>query len=254
MLEHQSLSEIYPEFVKIFPTLEGEIDSFLEGSGKKVVTLNTPVEEVRQCVEEMQSIAATIATTIVKGIRDGKIDPVSFFVDITKPAREVGEVKVGSSKQVGLMTSGKNTYHILEKVGNVKGKNSLLLLQRVPYEVDTEGEVHGIKKVRREKGENLVPDNKGGIEIYLPLTNDITFYVNDQIFKPKALEGLVTILPGDNHHHIRRQGQGPKGPKGPKGPARVFILAGCGFIKGTKTDKRFEVSKFKEIPRFTPLG
>jgi hypothetical protein len=242
MSERQPLTKIYPEeLARVFPTLGEQIEKFLEGNGKQIVTLDTPAKVVRQCAEEIQSLA----TTIVEGIREGGIDPVTLYLRTTQPARKVGKIAVGSPEQVGLLAFGNHRYHILEKVSGSMEKSLLLLLQRIPHGVDTRSEVHGIKKAEEGEGEDFVPDEMGGIEVYLPLVDDITFHVNDQFFQPKALEGLVTILPGDNHHHVKDTGQGP---------TRVLILGGCGFGVGTKTEQSFEVSEFAEISRFTPLG
>ena len=122
----------------------------------------------------------------------------------------------------------------------VPANNLILLLQRVPHGMDTGTEVHGIKEVKKGK---FVPTEIGGMEVYLPLVDDITFYVNEEVFEPKALEGFLTILPGDVHHHIKEKG---------RGPARVLIIGGCGFSRGVKTeDKSFR--RFEELPRYTPL-
>lgn len=239
MSERQYLTEIYPEELhRVFPTLDKQIEEFLAVNGNKVVTIGTSTEEVRQCVEGLQTLAKTIAT----GISSGSIDPVSLYLQVTQPARAVGEVKVGSPEQVGLIAFGKHRYHILEKVDDDTGRSLLLLLQRIPHGVDTGGEVHGFKKSDGKGKEDLVPAESGGIEVYLPLVDGITFHVNNKVFQPKALGGLITILPGDNHHHSKDTGIGP---------ARVLILGGCGFGIGTKTDKNFEVAKFAGIPRLT---
>ena len=99
-------------------------------------------------------------------------------------------------------------------------------------------------ELRVKARDGLVPADIGGVEIYIPLVDDIRFHVNDQIFQPKALGGLITILPGDNHHHIKEEGNGP---------VRVLILGGFGFSRAPKTEERFEVEAFADIPRFIPL-
>jgi hypothetical protein len=241
MSELQSLTEIYPkELTRVFPALEKQIDGFLKGNGQQVVTLNTPAEVVKQCAEKMKSLA----TTISEGIKNSGMDPVTLYLKTTQPARTMGTVEVGSSEQVGLLASGNHRYHILEKVDGPIGRNLLLLLQRIPYGMDTGSEVHGVKKAEGGGEENFVPDETGGIEVYLPLVDGITFHVNDQVFQPKALGGLVTILAGDNHRHIKDVGHGP---------ARVLIFGGCGFGMGTKTKESFEVPEFAKISRFTPI-
>lgn len=239
--EHQPLTDIYPkELVRVFPTLEKQIEAFLKGNGDLVVTLSTPANVVEQCAEEMR----LLATTIADGIRNTEIDPVTLYRKVTQPARGIGIVEVGSPEQVGLIAFGNHRYHTLEKVDGPMGKSLLLLLQRIPHGVDTKGEVHGVKKVEEGKRKDFLPTETGGIEVYLPLVDGITFHVNNKVFQPRALEGLVTILPGDNHHHSKDTGHGP---------TRVLILGGCGFGVGTKTDQSFEVPRFARIPRFSPL-
>jgi len=241
MPERQDLTEIYPEELRrVFPTLEEKIEAFLAGNGKKVVTVETTTEEVKQCAEGLQTLAKTIAT----GISNGSIDPVSLYLQTTQPARAVGEVAVGSPEQVGILAFGKHRYHILEKVEGPIGRSLLFLLQRIPHRVDTGAEVHGFKKVDVKGKEDFVPAESGGIEVYIPLVDGITFHVNNKVFQPKALGGLITILPGDNHHHSKDTGIGP---------ARVLILGGCGFGIGTKTDKNLEVAKFASIPKLAGI-
>jgi hypothetical protein len=241
MTERQSLEAIYPEELqKVFPALEEQIEEFLARNGERVITLETPPDVVEQCAEELQELARTIAS----GISDGNTDPISLYLRTTQPARRVGKVVIGSPEQVGLIAFGNHRYHILEKVEGPMERALLLLLQRIPHGVDTGGEVHGFKKADRTGDEDLVPAETGGIEVYLPLVDDITFHVNDKVFQPKALGGLVSILPGDNHHHSKDKGHGP---------ARVLILGGCGFGVGIKTDKSLEVPGFTTIPRFTTI-
>jgi hypothetical protein len=97
---------------------------------------------------------------------------------------------------------------------------------------DTGPEVHGLAQ------------GLGGIEVYIPLTDGITFFINGVAYSPKALESLLTILPGDNHHHVKLE----KGV-----PGRVLIVGGFGFSRGTKTDQETAVAAFNEIPRITVL-
>jgi hypothetical protein len=239
--ERQPLTSIYPpEIVAVFPTFEDEVKGFLETNKGVVVNLETPTEEVERCAKELQELATTVAT----GIKEREIDIFTLFRGIIQPARRGGIIRPEDKGQVGLIF-GRQNYHILERdkvlVPELLPANSLiLLLQRVPYGKDTGAEIHGIKEV--EKGK-FVPTEIGGIEIYLPLVDDITFYINEKEYKPKALEGILTILPGDVHHHIKEKG---------KGPARVLIIGGGGFSRGTKTENK-SFRKFERISRYTSL-
>lgn len=238
MPERQPLTDFYPpEIATAFPTFENEVASFLERNSGTVVNFKTPAVQVEKYAQELQ----VLATTVASGIKNWKIDIVSLYLKATQPAREAGILRPEDEGRVGLVL-GKHRYHILEREKqSIPASNILLLLQRVPYGEDTGAEVHGLKRI----GDQLVPDkNVGGIEVYLPLVDDVTFYVNDQIFKPRALEGLITVLPGDTHHHIKTKNHGP---------VRVLIFGGFGFGYGIKTKENFEVSGFSQIPRFTLL-
>jgi len=104
--------------------------------------------------------------------------------------------------------------------------------------MDTESEVHGIT-------EELKPAPYGGIEVMLPLVDGIKFTVNDTQVTPKALGALITILPGDIHHHVKLTGDSP---------AFVFISAGFDIKRGVKTDNsQFMVPGFANIKRVTEL-
>lgn len=237
-IERQPLTSIYPsEIIAAFPTFEEEVKAFLERNSGVVVNLETSTEEVERRARGLQELA----TTVARGIRERDIDIFTLFRGVVQPARRAGKITPKDEGQVGL-SFGKHNYHILERDKMlVPANNLILLLQRVPYGVDTEAEVHGIKEVKKGK---FAPTEIGGIEVYLPLVDDITFYVNEEVFEPKALEGFLTILPGDVHHHIKKKGSGP---------ARVLIIGGCGFSRGVKTDDK-SFKRFKRIPRCVSLA
>ena len=253
--ERQLLTDIYPpEIVEAFPTFGDEVAAFLERNAGKVATLETPAAEVENYAEELQALVRTVAA----GLKDGQPDPVTLYLQATQPARKAGIIRSPQEGgQVGLIL-GKHRYHILERVG-LEGegvpafaRSLLLLLQRIPKGEDSGTEVHGVRKVKdddppelRAKAKHgLVPAEIGGVEVYLPLVDDIRFHVNKNVFQPKALEGLVTILPGDTHNHIKKEGSGP---------VRLLLIGGFGFSRAPKTSENFEVEAVKEIPRFTHL-
>lgn len=259
MGERTSLAEIYPpEIVEAFPTFEKAVSEFLEHYAGSVATLKTTPEDTARYAQSLQDLARIIA----KGINQRKIDFTQLYWKVTKPAKEAGEIKGPlDTTQVG-MIFGEHYYHILEKApmrGNEPdfARSLLILLQRVPHKIDTGSEVHGVIKIKEDdppelvaqaKG-GLVPAQWGGIEVYLPLTDGIEFHVNDQTFKPKALVGLVTVLPGDKHHHTRVSEE-----KRLYGPARVVIFGAFGFSRAPKTEENFQVDAFREIPRYTQLN
>lgn len=238
MSERTSLDAIYPpEIIKTFPTFEKEVASFLEKNSGVIANLATPATQIEKYAQNLRALANVVAS----GIKNREIDISELYLKVTNPTRKVNSLPPEIKDRVGIIP-GIHRYHKLEKDAIPdSGISLILLLQRVPKLVDTVTEVHGLRK----EGGQLIPDKTAGIEVYIPLVDGITFYVNKDDFQPKALGGLVTILPGDSHHHIKTEGQGP---------ARVLILGGFGFGYGVKTENNFQVPEFSNISRFTPIN
>lgn len=232
MIEQKSLSEIYlPELALVFPEFEEQILYFLRKYSEVLATPETESVKVR----EYALALAEIGKSIVEGIKLEKLSVKDLFKAVISPARAAGEFD--RERKVGLAFGGKgkHRYHVLDREGVLREPRNdlLILLQRLPRGKDTGAEVH----------------KKGGIEICLPVVDGIHFFVNDEVFKPKALSSLIVILPGDVHHHIKAGGHGP---------ARVLIIAGFGFSRGEKIEPdklKVEIQKatFKEIPRLITL-
>lgn len=246
----ETIDTIYPpELLKGFPRLSEQLatyHAFVENlertRGTAVVNLQTPRDVVEDCARKLQQVAKSMR----EGILTGSLNPESLYLLATKPAKSAGELKkLPPDRQVGIIP-GKHYYFALkrERMSAADALPShppsylLTLLQRVPFGMDTEPEIHGITP-------DFNPAPYGGIEVYLPLVDGIDFFVNRGHIQPKTLETLVTVLPGDVHHHVKNTGTGP---------ARVLILGGFGFTYGVKTaDTQFIVPGFDKIDRFTPL-
>ncbi len=248
--ERIPIEELYPDLKSSFPIFISKLPDFLTRNRRKQANLATSNKDVSLYVNELVSLA----TILAKEIKTAKIDPVSLYLSTTYPSKYPKNEQTG----VGIRTNPYIQYFILDRDNTgqtlnedgsipLKDSNLLMLLQRVSHGQDTIPEVHGIKK-----GKDIYTFTQhGGIEVYIPLTDNIEFSVNEKVYNPQALDGLITILPGDIHHHIKVRGQGP---------ARVLILGGFGFGRGTKVGKEgpfdvrgfghIPVKKFANIPRF----
>lgn len=244
---HIPIENFYPELKDVFPSFTEALSDFLRRNHGKIANLSTPVSELAQDVKELQHLAVLLA----EGIKNKKIDEKTLYLLATAPSREVGKVERSDPRQVGILP-GRHGYHLLDKERAIIGNDIILLNQRVPFGVDTGAEVHAVNK---DEERNLIPAKGGGIELYVPLTGDVTFYVNEKTYQPQALAGLVTVLPGDIHHHVKTVGQGP---------ARVLIVSGFGFGKDAEKVKpnipiqvkdfgNIPVASFSEIPRFIQI-
>lgn len=172
--------------------------------GTTAVALTTPPEIVQECATKLEEIAIAVG----KGILAHTLDEKTLYRIATDQARQTE----------GDVIPGLHYYFALRR-GHV-----MVLQQRIPFGIDTQPEIH-----------------KTGIEVYLPLTEGIDFFVNDMRFQPSSLAKVITILPGDLHHHIKERGTGP---------ARVLIFGAFGFGKGVKTaDTSFVVPEFADIHR-----
>lgn len=243
----ETIDKIYsPDLLRHFPDLLGQLDeyySFIDNQhslrSTTTINLETTAKTVQKCAKQLQAIAQVISDDI----RSGHLNPEMLYRLSTGPARIAA--KLGKEEnQIGIIP-GEHHYFVLDRERTVhknghayQANNILALLQRVPFGMDTGPEVHGITA-------DFQPAPYGGIEVYLPLVDGITFVVNGEKFHPRALEQLITILPGDVHHHIKNE---------EKGPARVLIIAGFHFTYGVKTaDTQFIVPEFANIKRMTPV-
>lgn len=231
MTETLGIASLYSdELLSVFPTLQQKVDEFLNEYTGITATPETSDEQIKK----YSAALVEIGTTIVEGINAGKLTERELFKAAIIPAREKGKFVEG---KVGIVAhgGGKHRYHVLDREQHPEstGRDLLFLLQRLPKGTDTQPEVHKM----------------GGIEIYLPLVDGITFNINEEEYRPKALSALLTILPGDVHHHIKTEGQGP---------ARVLIIGGFGFGVGYKVpaselEEIVSYAKFPDIPRMVEL-
>jgi len=237
--QRASLSDIYtPELVAQFPGIEEKINEFLGRYSGKVATPETKLSKVAKYSDALVEIARVVANGL-KSIQRLQLPPALLFREAITPARKAGVSEPRDMTQrVGIAGRREKRYHVLDKDKKKPGEESniLFLLQRISKGTDTGPEYH----------------LTGGIEVYLPLVDGIRFHVNDQVFKPKALEGVIKILPGDVHHHILP----PKAKR--HGPVRVLIIGGFGFKRGEKippkqVKKRIGEAKYQEINRFVKI-
>ena len=245
---HEPIENLYPaELANVFPTFAEELSAFVKRNHGKIANLSTSTSELDQYVKELQHLAILLA----QGLRSTNIDEKTLYLLATAPSRMVGKVERSDPRQVGTLP-GKHMYHLLDKEKAAPGNDFMLLNQRIPFGVDTRAEVHAVNK---DQEGNLIPAKGGGIEIYIPLTNDISFYVNENVYQPQALTGLITIFPGDIHHHVKKLGQGP---------ARVLIVSGFGFGKDAEKVEpkipivvkgfgNIPIQSFSGIPRFIKI-
>lgn len=223
--QRASLSEIYtPELVAQFPGVEEKINDFLERYSGVVATPETSLKDVVKYSDALVGIAKVVAD----GLKFTKLPPEILFREVITPARKAGLVSISGG--------GTHRYHVLEKEKPKPESDILFLLQRISKGTDTGPEYH----------------IAGGIEVYLPLVDGIRFHVNDQVFEPKALEGVIKILPGDVHHHILP----PEAKR--HGPVRVLIIGGFGFKRGIKippeqVEEKIAQAGYKGLKRFVKL-
>jgi quercetin dioxygenase-like cupin family protein len=239
--EAESLKEIYPGIEKFFPGLSKSVDKFIEEHKDHVVTRETPPAVMREYTGDLVEIARMVAEGTKKGVEE--IGEDQFFRWATLPARKGGITDEGEAvKRVGVSKWGgaevtyrgtlpfhkgkkwRTSYFVLERVlSGEKGHVLMGLLQRVPKDKGTKPEVHF-----------------QGAECFIALGPNIEFTVNDEVFKPEPLEEIITVLPGDTHHHTSI-----------KTPGRVLIIGVCGFRSGKKIKEKedYHVEAFNEIPR-----
>lgn len=230
-LERRQIKDIYPDLVgEYFPNLNNEvlvsydyISQFRDETQTGVVDLQTDFKSTRDAAMELQFLARSIA----RGILKSGADPRDLYKMAISPAMRAGSLDLSPDTQVGVRREGIN-YTVLERSRSGMSEtglpvyNLIAMLQRVPNGLSTHPEVHF-----------------QGIEVYVPLVDGIEFHVNDRTYRPGALDKIITILPGDLHYHRRE-----------KGPARVLIIGGFGFTRGTKTNEViYQVPGFREIPR-----
>lgn len=234
MTERLEVASLYSdELLDVFPTLEQKVKVFLEKYTSIVATPETPADLVR----EYSSALVDIGRSIAEGIKSGKLTERELFKAAITPAREAGKFERVIKGKVGIVAheGGKQRYHVLDKEQHLgsSGRDLLFLLQRLPKGLDTQPEVH----------------RTGGIELYLPLVDGITFNINGVEYNPEALSPLLLVLPGDVHHHVKNEGQDP---------ARVLIIGGFGFGVGDKVpteEVKETIAKagYPDIPRLVEL-
>jgi hypothetical protein len=221
------------ELLGVFPTLEHQVAEFLGKYTGMVATPETPAN----LIMEYSTALSKIGQTIAEGIKSGRLTENELFKAAITPARTAGKFDRVTPGKVGIVVhgGGKHRYHVLDKEQGPtsSGRDLLFLLQRLPKGVDTQPEVHTI----------------GGIEIYLPLVDGITFYINREVYQLEALSALLIVLPGDVHHHVKNEGQGP---------ARVLIIGGFGFGVGDKVppeevEETIDKAGHQDIPRLIKL-
>lgn len=264
MSERVPLDQIYSEELKsIFPTLSQSVETFLQKYGTEIATVDTSPEKIAQWTEALQTLATEIARGLQKLSSLGDtLSVTSALSEMLRPARKTGSVPLGGNERFGILNKIMPSYHVLEKAETggssllTHPRALLLLLQHLTPGIDTGAEIHGVKpfdengpaEERIHMLHGLVRAQNAGIEVYLPLRDrdEITFFINNEVFKPKALHQLLTILPGDTHHHIQTKGTGF---------SSVLILGGFGFSKGLKVKEgtSFVVPEFKNIPRLTEI-
>jgi hypothetical protein len=236
MIERIATAHLYPDMILgNLPTLEPAIVAYLEEYAGKTVTPGTPHKVILKYHKAITNLGKTIGKEVDEAIKSGSLTPQELYLLATQPARSEGIYDNTVPGRVGIVAheGGKHRYHILikEQTPNAKGRDLLILLQRLPKYLDTRHEIH-----------------RTGIEIYIPLTDGTNFNINGIEHQPDTLSQMLIVLPEDVHHHQKSEGQGP---------ARVLIIGGLGFGPGEKlpdeesiqtmTEKARE--RFPEIPR-----
>ena len=221
------MREVYDaELGRVFPRCMNQIEGFLRKYSGEMATVKTPADKVSEYVRALRKLATVAATDLEFAISQGH-DITSLALLATRPARRARTFDSKGSQQVGRMMETERIYYVLDRAGRGGDYDFLLLLQRLPGGVDTHPEVH-----------------KTGIEVYLPLTGGIEFFVNKGHFRPVAVKTTIAILPGDIHHHINEGSD----------PAWALIVAGFGFGRGEKTQEQHGVDRFVTVKRFEPLA
>jgi len=234
MTTRLEIASLYSDrLLDAFPTLEQQVTEFLR---KYTGVVATP-ETSGNLILEYSSALVDIGLSIAEGIKSGRLTKNELFEAAITPVRDAGKLDRVIEGKVGIVIhgEGKHRYHVLDKEQHPAstGRDLLFLLQRLPRGVDTQPEVH----------------KTGGIEVYLPLVGGVTFYINRVEYQPEALSVLLIVLPGDVHHHVKNQGQGP---------ARVLIIGGFGFGVGDKVppgeiESLITKTRWPNVPRLISL-
>lgn len=212
-------SDYSPEIQSKFTPFIIEAKEFVTRNQGKIATLFTSPSEMETYVGEL----AALGRTLVSNLRAIDLDFYSLYKLGLKPSRTVSPAVEGP----GMVTHGDTRYNILEKVNfqqediGVQARTLLVMIQNLPAGINTGDEIHGIEL----KSNQLVATRKnGGMELHIPLRDDTVFYNNGQEYKPKALEGILT-LPGDIHS-LQRQAK----------PAVNIIVMAFGAGLGVKVN------------------
>jgi len=250
MIQRRELFEGYSQELKTtFKPFINEANEFVKRNQGKIATLYTPQQKMQGYVQDV----IELGKALVSGIRSiGAGNYLSIYESALNPSREAFKredepIISGFSDYVGIEGPGfvrhrKIRYHILEKVNfpnnGIFPRTLLVMLQRVPSKVDTGHEIHGVKI----KNDMLIANEDiGGIEMYIPLQKDTSFWINGKRYSLEPLDGVI-VLPGDVHSL-----------GGERWPSKNIIIMAFGAGLGEKVDEGL-ISRGVEIDSLpTPL-
>ena len=187
------LSKIYPSgLLNLFPGLE-EIRGRITNEQKTVSAITKP-ENLNFAIEDLISITRILTS----GINESKLSTHSLLKKVAGPSIKAGIKNPLEAWTVGKVTktSGITDFVLLSDQRKINRHNPAksiddltILLQRISPGVTT---IHHYQKQ--------------GIKLFLTLEKDIVFEINNKIYRPKTLEEVIVILPGDKFRLWREGG------------------------------------------------
>jgi len=252
-----------PEVQSTFAPFIKIANEFAVRNRGKIATLSTPPDEMKSYADELIALGKVLVTSINASPSDAIYH---LYKTVLIPSREVARKSgqnimrqsVSDTTDVdgpGMVYHKGTRYNVLEKVifqsedGKVNPRTLFVMVQNLPTGFNTGGEIHG---VALQDGGLVATNNIGGMELHIPLRDETIFYNNGNEYRPKPLEGILT-LPGDVHS-LQRQVK----------PAINIILMAYGAGLGVKvnesliskgvaglgsTPKTLPMQTYSQIPR-----